>query len=188
MLRAWSAKCADASETANWLTAHTKPCPKCAKAVEKNGGCNLVACTCGACFCWLCGQGTGREHTWTSISGHTCGRYREQAEAAAERAASDLKRYLHFHGRWKAHADSGAAEERHRADVAEKVAAAEAAPAEQQQQQQAQLRDYSWLTAGQAQLFMCAFASRASAATHPLAHPLALTLHLSARHAARGGA
>jgi ariadne-1 len=184
MLRAWSAKCADASETANWLTAHTKPCPKCAKAVEKNGGCNLVACTCGACFCWLCGQGTGREHTWTSISGHTCGRYREQAEAAAERAASDLKRYLHFHGRWKAHADSGAAEERHRADVAEKVAAAEAAPAEQQQQQQqAQLRDYSWLTAGQAQLFMCALASEASVCASACADAA-----LPRCSAARGGA
>ena len=40
-------KCQDDSETKNWLTANTKPCPKCGKPVEKNGGCNLVVCMCG---------------------------------------------------------------------------------------------------------------------------------------------
>ncbi len=153
MLRLWKAKCADESETANWLSAHTKPCPKCAKAVEKNGGCNLVSCTCGQCFCWLCGQATGREHTWTSIAGHSCGRYREDAEQAAERAQRDLARYLHFHGRWKAHADSAALEECHRADVAAKIVAAEEAA-------DALLRDYAWLTAAQKQLFMCVWRLR----------------------------
>jgi len=109
---AWTSKCADESETRNWIAAHTKPCPKCAKLVEKNGGCNLVQCTCGACFCWLCGQGTGREHTWTSISGHSCGRFKDEAEASAGAAAADLKRYLHYHSRWKAHNESGALEGR----------------------------------------------------------------------------
>ena len=147
MLRLWNSKCSDASETANWLVANTKPCPKCTKPVEKAGGCNLVACTCGQCFCWLCGQATGREHTWTSIAGHSCGRYREDAEAAAERATRDLQRYLHFHSRWKAHADSRALEEAHRAAVVAKVDEAVETGG-------APLRDYSWLTAGQTQLFI----------------------------------
>ena len=28
----------DGSETSSWLNANTKPCPKCSKPVEKNGG------------------------------------------------------------------------------------------------------------------------------------------------------
>ena len=44
--RLWKEKCHDDSETKNWLTANTKPCPKCGKPVEKNGGCNLVMCMC----------------------------------------------------------------------------------------------------------------------------------------------
>ena len=147
MLRMWKVKCSDASETANWLVANTKPCPKCSKPVEKAGGCNLVACTCGQCFCWLCGQATGREHTWNSIAGHSCGRYRDDSEAAAERATRDLQRYLHFHSRWKAHDDSRALEEAHRAAVAAKVDTAVDAGG-------APLRDYSWLAAAQTQLFI----------------------------------
>lgn len=42
----WKQKVQDDSETKNWLAANTKPCPKCGKPVEKNGGCNLVVCQC----------------------------------------------------------------------------------------------------------------------------------------------
>lgn len=45
--RKWKQKCQDDSETRHWLTANTKPCPKCGKPVEKSGGCNLVVCHCG---------------------------------------------------------------------------------------------------------------------------------------------
>lgn len=31
-------------------------------------------------FCWLCGASTGRSHTWETISGHSCGRYKEDAD------------------------------------------------------------------------------------------------------------
>ncbi|KAG5543305.1 hypothetical protein RHGRI_016138 [Rhododendron griersonianum] len=41
MWKLWMGKCQNESETVNWITVHTKPCPKCLKAVEKNGGCNL---------------------------------------------------------------------------------------------------------------------------------------------------
>lgn len=49
----WRQKCVDDSETHNWLSANSKPCPKCAKLVEKNGGCNLVYCMCGQVCCLL---------------------------------------------------------------------------------------------------------------------------------------
>lgn len=50
MWELWSKKCQDESETVNWIAVHTKPCPKCHKPVEKNGGCNLVCCVCGQAF------------------------------------------------------------------------------------------------------------------------------------------
>ena len=37
-------------------------------------------------FCWLCGQATGREHTWTSIAGHSCGAYKDDADKRANEA------------------------------------------------------------------------------------------------------
>ncbi|KAK9942323.1 hypothetical protein M0R45_007994 [Rubus argutus] len=106
MWELWAKKCRDESETVNWITVHTKPCPKCHKPVEKNGGCNLVSCICGQAFCWLCGGATGRDHTWSSIAGHSCGRYKEDKEKNAERAKRDLYRYMHYHSRYKAHTDS----------------------------------------------------------------------------------
>ena len=44
-------------------------------------------------FCWLCGEGTGREHTWSSISGHSCGRYSEETSARIDEAQRNVKRY-----------------------------------------------------------------------------------------------
>jgi len=43
----WLKKCADDSETANWISAHTKECPKCHATIEKNGGCNHMTCKVG---------------------------------------------------------------------------------------------------------------------------------------------
>ncbi|KAM7256903.1 hypothetical protein ACFE04_012644 [Oxalis oulophora] len=106
MWQSWAKKCQDESETVKWIIAHTKPCPKCNKLVEKSDGCNLVVCVCKQPFCWLCGGATGREHTWTSISGHSCGRFQEECETAAKNAKRDLQRYIHYHSRYQAHADS----------------------------------------------------------------------------------
>lgn len=47
----WDEKINGDSETKNWMAINTKPCPKCTKPVEKNGGCNLVVCTCGQVRC-----------------------------------------------------------------------------------------------------------------------------------------
>ena len=90
----WIDKITGDSETRNWLAANTKPCPKCNKPVEKNGGCNHVTCKCGQSFCWHCGQATGRAHTWDTISEHSCGRFKEEMEKSIKDAAAQHKKYM----------------------------------------------------------------------------------------------
>ena len=61
-IRRWLTKCADDSETANYISAHTKDCPKCNICIEKNGGCNHMQCyNCKHDFCWMC-LGNWRTH------------------------------------------------------------------------------------------------------------------------------
>ncbi|OIV99467.1 hypothetical protein TanjilG_17277 [Lupinus angustifolius] len=144
MWELWAKKCQDESETVNWITCHTKPCPKCHKPVEKNGGCNLVSCICGQSFCWVCGGATGRDHTWSSISGHSCGRYKEQEESAA-RAKQHLHRYMHYHDRYKAHADSFKLESKLKETIQRRIDISE--------EKDSKLRDYSWVINGLSKLF-----------------------------------
>lgn len=55
LVKKWMKKCEDDSETANWISAHTKECPKCHSTIEKNGGCNHMTCRkCKYEFCWVC--------------------------------------------------------------------------------------------------------------------------------------
>ncbi|KAD6454205.1 hypothetical protein E3N88_08911 [Mikania micrantha] len=145
MWELWVKKCRDESETVNWITVYTKPCPKCHKPVEKNGGCNLVGCICGQAFCWLCGGATGREHTWSTITGHSCGRYKEDQEKKSEHAKRDLYRYMHYYNRYKAHKDSFKQESRLKETIRDKVAVLEGKNSE--------LRDFSWVTNGLYRLF-----------------------------------
>lgn len=54
----WRKKCGDDSETANYISAHTKDCPNCHSCIEKNGGCNHMQCAkCKHHFCWMCFKG-----------------------------------------------------------------------------------------------------------------------------------
>ena len=105
-VRAWLAKNASDSETANWVVAHTKRCPKCRRPIEKNHGCNHMTCgaPCRHQFCWLCFD------PWDNHRG--CTRYdyrqRQQVEAAAadeedarrRHAKESLERYLYHYERW----------------------------------------------------------------------------------------
>ncbi|XP_058750542.1 probable E3 ubiquitin-protein ligase ARI1 isoform X1 [Vicia villosa] len=145
MWELWEKKCRDESETVNWITVHTKPCPKCHKPVEKNGGCNLVSCICGQAFCWLCGGATGRDHTWSSIAGHSCGRFKEQ-EKTAERAKRDLYRYMHYHNRYKAHTDSFKLESKLKDTIRGRISKSE-------ETKSSELSDYSWVHNGLSRLF-----------------------------------
>jgi ariadne-1 len=53
-LASWQEKCRNESETANWILANTKKCPKCAVRIEKNQGCNHMTCrSCNYEFCWV---------------------------------------------------------------------------------------------------------------------------------------
>ncbi|KAF3950749.1 hypothetical protein CMV_023535 [Castanea mollissima] len=145
MWELWTKKCRDESETVNWITAHTKPCPKCHKPVEKNGGCNLVSCICGQAFCWLCGGATGRDHTWSSISGHSCGRYKAEREKKSERAKRDHYRYMHYYNRYRAHTDSFKQESKLKEIIQERVSITE--------ERDSRLRDFSWVNNGLLRLF-----------------------------------
>ncbi|XP_059647719.1 probable E3 ubiquitin-protein ligase ARI1 isoform X2 [Cornus florida] len=145
MWELWSKKCRDESETINWITVNTKPCPHCHKPVEKNGGCNSVSCICGQSFCWLCAGATGRAHTWSQISGHSCGRYKEDRSKKAERAKRDLYRYMHYHNRYKAHKDSFKLESNLKDAIKWKVSGLE--------KKGLIVKDFGWVTDGLYRLF-----------------------------------
>lgn len=96
-------------------------------------------------FSWLCGGATGKDHTWSRISGHSCGRYKEDGEKRTERAKRDLYRYMHYHNRYKAHTDSFKLESKLKEKILEKVSISE--------EKESRLRDFSWVTNGLDRLF-----------------------------------
>jgi len=109
-LRHWNEKCKNESETANWILANTKPCPKCSSRIEKNQGCNHM--TCQACkyeFCWIC-MGYWNDHGTNTGGYYRCNKYdpddkgTDQSDAA--KAKRELDRYLHYYKRYHAHAEA----------------------------------------------------------------------------------
>ncbi|KAL5731599.1 RBR-type E3 ubiquitin transferase [Ranunculus cassubicifolius] len=141
----WCKKSKAESETINYMTKNTKPCPKCGKPCEKNGGCNLVRCICRQPFCWLCGAATGTDHTWISIKGHSCGRYKEDREKKDAYSKRDLYRYMHYHNRYKAHIDSFKLETKLKESIQEKIIAIE--------NKYSTLNDHGWLNDALYRLF-----------------------------------
>jgi ariadne-2 len=80
-IKKWLTKCADDSETANYISANTKDCPKCNICIEKNGGCNHIACcNCKHDFCWMC-LGDWKSH---GSEYYECSRYKENPNIANE--------------------------------------------------------------------------------------------------------
>lgn len=97
-------------------------------------------------FCsWLCGGATGRDHTWTGITGHSCGRYKEDHEKITEHAKRDLERYIHYHNRYKAHLDSFKLESNLKESIQEKISRLE--------ERESVSKDFSWITNGLYRLF-----------------------------------
>jgi ariadne-1 len=100
-LSKWVEKCNNDSETANWMTVNTKPCPKCQSRIEKNQGCNHMTCRqCKHEFCWLC-FGDWRGH-------NTCNRFNPQekgmdTEDTIQKKKISLERYMHFYKRYQNH-------------------------------------------------------------------------------------
>ncbi|KAI5290538.1 hypothetical protein KEM52_000424 [Ascosphaera acerosa] len=107
LVKQWLKKCKDDSETANWISAHTKECPKCQSTIEKNGGCNHMTCRkCKYEFCWMC-MGVWAEH---GTSWYNCNRYEEKSGSVARdaqaRSRAFLERYLHYYNRYANHEQS----------------------------------------------------------------------------------
>lgn len=94
---------------------------------------------------WLCGGATGREHTWSSIAGHSCGRFKEESLKKAERAKREWWRYIHYHNRYKAHTDSYKLEAKLMETVQQKIANLE--------DRGSTSKDFSWVTNGLNRLF-----------------------------------
>lgn len=103
----WEKKCLDDSETANWMMANTKNCPKCSTRIEKNQGCNHMTCRqCQHHFCWIC-MGDWADHGERTGGYYSCNKYEEGKDDNEETATakSDLDRYLHYYTRYHGHSD-----------------------------------------------------------------------------------
>mmetsp|Transcript_26262 Transcript_26262/g.29052 ORF Transcript_26262/g.29052 Transcript_26262/m.29052 type:complete len:509 (-) Transcript_26262:99-1625(-) len=112
-LARWNEKCKNESETANWILANTKSCPKCSSRIEKNQGCNHMTCQkCKHEFCWICMQ------DWSEHGANTGGYYKcnkfdtsgtdENDVSDAAKAKRELDRYLHYYKRYHAHSEAQA--------------------------------------------------------------------------------
>ena len=104
IVKVWLKKCEDDSETSNWISAHTKECPKCESTIEKNGGCNHMTCRkCRYEFCWIC-MGVWSEH---GQAYYNCNRFEEKdstsARDAQAKSRASLERYLHYFNRFDNH-------------------------------------------------------------------------------------
>lgn len=107
IIKKWLTKCADDSETANYISANTKDCPKCHICIEKNGGCNHMQCfNCKQDFCWMC-LGDWKSH---GSEYYECSRYKDNPNIANEsvhaQAREALTKYLHYYERWENHSKS----------------------------------------------------------------------------------
>lgn len=94
---------------------------------------------------WLCGGATGRDHTWSTITGHSCGRFKEDHTKLIECARRDLYRYMHYHNRYKAHTDSLKQESNLKETIQGKIAISE--------NKESRIKDYSWVINGLNRLF-----------------------------------
>jgi ariadne-1 len=106
---AWQKKEKDESETATWLTANTKDCPKCNRSIEKNGGCNHMTCSlCKHEFCWVC-MDPWSTHSTETGGFYKCNKYKaEELEKktgahSRESARAALEKYMHYYTRYANH-------------------------------------------------------------------------------------
>lgn len=116
---------------------------------------HLLCCLCS----WLCGVATGREHTWTTIAYHSCGRFKEDYLKKTGRAKKNLARYVHYHNRYKAHLDSLKLESDLREFMKEKILILE--------ERQSKYKDFTWIMNGVDILFR---SRRILSATYPFAY------------------
>lgn len=109
-LQLWKDKCQNESETAHWIIANTKKCPKCLVRIEKNQGCNHMTCKhCKHEFCWVC-MGDWAEHGNHTGGYYKCNKYdpkkKKTKGSAEDEAKAELDRYLHYYQRYHNHDQS----------------------------------------------------------------------------------
>ena len=94
----WEAKNESESSNVQWILINTKQCPKCARPIEKNQGCNHMTCiACQHHFCWICGK------NWTNHNdAYSCNKPVLEFRATAE-AKTDLERYVFYFERFQGH-------------------------------------------------------------------------------------
>jgi len=107
----WNEKCQNESETANWILANTKPCPKCSSRIEKNQGCNHMVCQqCKYEFCWICCAPWLPLHGANTGGYYKCNRFEDGGEGDDQsdkaKAQRELNRYLHYYKRFHAHSEA----------------------------------------------------------------------------------
>lgn len=123
-LAAWQEKCRNESETANWILANTKKCPKCSVRIEKNQGCNHMTCrSCRHEFCWICLQDWSK-HGANTGGYYKCNRYDDEgasSDTEVARAKAELDRYLHYYQRYANHSEAGKFAVSSRAKAEEKM-------------------------------------------------------------------
>lgn len=120
----WGEKCANESETANWILLNTKKCPNCSSRIEKNQGCNHMNCKvrvsffililvtldqiCKHEFCWIC-MGPWADHGTSTGGYYKCNRYQaapQGDQSSMAKAKAELERYLHYYQRYHNHDQS----------------------------------------------------------------------------------
>lgn len=110
-IKNWRQKNADDSETANYIVANTKECPKCKRNIEKNGGCNHMTCQlCRHEFCWIC-MGDWTKHGQETGGFYACNKYKPDEKdkknvSSQSEARQALEKYMHYYTRYANHEQS----------------------------------------------------------------------------------
>lgn len=98
----WMKKNNSEDASCTWISAYTKPCPKCERPIEKKFGCDHMTCEklCGYEFCWSCLQ------RWSSSQLHWCNAHDQEQKVdtttTITNMRAELEKYAHYYERWAA--------------------------------------------------------------------------------------
>lgn len=124
---------ADTENAANclWMVVNSKPCPNCKSPIQKNEGCNHMKCPkCKYDYCWVCLEGW-KKHV--SSGYFRCNRFEavQRAETKAKflineaekhnKEMQELKRFLTYYAKYKAHEISYKCEEGYMKNIDKKL-------------------------------------------------------------------